>query len=220
MFNFAGNVISNLDSQISTISNQIAELERQLAVLRDNQKALENERQAMLTLAQAGESALQQAFNFLKLADMAGRDDMTQAFWQSMDSLRDRDTELMLPETAQADEPQPKQPAPTNPNTPDVFDSWESADKAINAMEPNKVIDPSEGVIDTSAETVPQPETDTEQTTQANEPSDSPAPDTDKPEWHDLKWQDFVKYAAAKGIATKGRKRGEIESDLLALTRS
>ena len=121
-FNFAHQVISNLDSQINAVSNEIAELEQHLAKLRDAQKRIENERQAMLTLAKAGESALEQAANFLNMAKAAGREDMLQAFWTGIDSLRHERPQLT---------------------------AWDEAEAEIMAMEPNQPIDPTEGVIPT-----------------------------------------------------------------------
>lgn len=213
-FNFAGNVITGLDNQINAIASGIADLEKQLADLRETQKQLENERQAMLTLAQAGESALQQAFNFLRLADMAGRDDMTQAFWQSMDSLRDRDTELMLPESSEpttGEEPQPT--APTSPS-PTSFDNWEDADRVIQAMEPNTVIDPTVGVIADAADADAIGPDDLDSDCKE---SCANAVIMPKPDWHYLTWPQLVKYAAGRGIKVKSKTRGELESELLAL---
>jgi len=189
-FNFAHTVIASLDNAIADVSCNIAALEKQLSDLREQQKHLENERQAMLTLAKAGESAIEQSANFLNMAKAAGREDMVQAFWDGIDALRDEKPQLPpVPEP----QPQSEPTAPSAPKSPEVLDNWEAADKAINATEPNEVIDPTQGVIDAEVAEV-------------------------KPEWHSLSWRELLTYAKSKGIATKGRKRGEIEADLLDLT--
>lgn len=182
-FNFAHQIIAGLDHQISSVSSQIADLERQLAALRESQKQLENERQGLLTLAKAGESAIEQANNFLGLAKASGRADMVDAFWSGIDGLRDE-----KPELPSASEPQPQsepepQPQPSN-----------------------------DGAIDVPATTIDEPIAEAQKPDTASDSADKA---DEKPEWHGLNWREFVKYAAAKGIKVKGRKRGEIEADLL-----
>lgn len=116
-FNFAHQVIAGLDNQIADCAVLIAELEAKLAQVRETQKQLENERQGLLTLAKAGESAIEQAATFLTLAKAANRDDMVQAFWNGIDGLRDE-----RPELPPASEPQPEpSPEPTAP-TSDAID--------------------------------------------------------------------------------------------------
>ena len=204
-FNFAHQVIAGLDSQINSIATEIVELESHLAKLRDAQKRIENERQAMLTLAKAGESALEQASNFLSMAKAANRTDMIEAFWTGIDGLRN-------------DKPQ--------------LTACDEADEIVCNTEPNKPIDPTEGVIPNESTSEPsdndQPDLSNNGTTAPIEPSkdtgnddatinESEATDTtSKPEWHSLNWREFLKYAKAKGIKTNRKTRAEIELALLS----
>lgn len=201
-FNFAHQVIAGLDSQINSIATEIVELENHLAKLRDAQKRIENERQAMLTLAKAGESALEQASNFLNMAKAANRTDMIEAFWTGIDGLRND-----KPQLTACDE--------------------DEADEIICDMEPNKPIDPTEGVIPDEVTSQPdnndQPDLSNNGTTAPIEPSkgtgndESEATDTtSKPQWHSLNWREFLKYAKAKGIKTNRKTRAEIELELLS----
>lgn len=188
-FNFAHTVIAGLDNAIADVSCNIAALEKQLADLREQQKQLENERQGLLTLAKAGESALEQAATFLALAKAGGREDMIQAFWNGIDGLRNEKPKL--PPVAET-----TPPVESTESTPPVNPDTDSA-------------------IDVPATEVEAPATETA-TVEATEVNEATA--SDKPEWHSLNWREFLAYAKSKGIATKGRKRGEIEADLLDLT--
>lgn len=199
-FNFAHQVITVLDSQINSISTEIAELESHLAKLRDAQKRMENERQAMLTLAKAGESALEQAANFLSMAKAANRTDMIEAFWTGIDGLRNHKPQLT---------------------------AWDEADEIIRNLEPNQPIDPTEGVIpdESTSESSDNNQADLSNngTIAPIEPSkgtgndESEATDTtSKPKWHSLNWREFLKYAKAKGIKTNRKTRAEIELELLS----
>ncbi len=105
-FNFANQIVIGLDSQIRDVSDRISEAELLLAHLRETQKSLETEKQGVLTLAQAGESALQQAANFLGLATSSGRVDMVEAFWEGIENLR-RNTPAIAPTIEPLPEPTP-----------------------------------------------------------------------------------------------------------------
>lgn len=85
---FAQSILNNYSQQIDTISTEIQALEQQLNALREQQKQLEAERQAMSTMASAGESAINQTQQFLTLANRAGREDLITAFWEDMDAIR------------------------------------------------------------------------------------------------------------------------------------
>ena len=102
----------NLNNDIRNISSNIASIEQQLAILREEKKRKENELQAIQTLVAAGNSAIEQAENFLTLATRARRDDLIESFWEEMDALRDRQPIAELPE---ASEPDPVEEDPIEP---------------------------------------------------------------------------------------------------------
>lgn len=197
-FNFAHQIIAGLDNQIQDCAVLIAELEAKLAKVRETQKSLENERQGLLTLAKAGESAIEQAATFLRLAKAGDRADMVNAFWNGIDGLRDEKPQLT---------------------------AWDEAEAEIMATEPNQPIDPTEGVvpetsntteaeaINVPATTIDEPIAEAEKPDTATDSADSQV--SEKPEWHALNWREFLKYAKGKGINTKGKTKAEIELELL-----
>lgn len=141
-FDFAKNIIAGLDVQIQDCSDLISELETKLAQVRETQKVLENQRQGLLTLAKAGESALQQSANFLRLATSANRDDMVQAFWQGIDELRTDSKDEPLPQLPKAADSQPEstEPQPTAPPSDTTEPESTEETKVDEAEEP--YIDP------------------------------------------------------------------------------
>jgi len=109
---FSQQILTNYTTQIDSIATQITALEVQLNELREQQKALEAERQALSTLAGAGESAIDQARSFLTLASRAGREDMVEAFWDEMDSLRTQGDSLTLPPLSPSVEEEDQEASP------------------------------------------------------------------------------------------------------------
>ena len=94
----AQNILNQLDERIKTYSDEISKLERQAESLREERKVAENERQALQTLVGAGESAIEQARNFLNLANRANRGDMIESFWEEMEGLKGMSAIADLPE--------------------------------------------------------------------------------------------------------------------------
>lgn len=106
----------NLNNDIRDLSSDIAALEQQLAIKREEKKAKENELQAIQTLVAAGNSAIEQARNFLALATHADRQDLIASFWEEMDEMRERQSIGELPGAVD--------PVETDPNPqPDPDDS-------------------------------------------------------------------------------------------------
>lgn len=132
-FNFANQIVIGLDSQIRDVSDRISEAELLLAQLRETQKSLETEKQGVLTLAQAGESALQQAANFLGLATSSGRVDMVDAFWEGIENLR-RNTPAIAPTI----EPQP---TPDNDGSGEVVEVEAVVDFSTDSTEDDWPVD-------------------------------------------------------------------------------
>lgn len=144
IFNFAHQVVSGLDNQIADCAAMIAELEAKLAQVRESQKQLENERQGLLTLAKAGESAIEQANNFLTLAKAAGRADMVEAFWSGIDGLRDEKPELP-PASEPSPEPSPEPSEPTAPTSDAIDITATSIEESIaEAEKPDAATDSDE----------------------------------------------------------------------------
>lgn len=92
-----------------------------------------------------------------------------------------------LPAAADTTDVEPET-APTNPDAPEASDSREATEATIQSVE---AINLTDAIPDGEGEAT-------------------------KPEWNDLSWQEFVKYAASKGIKTKGKKRGDIELELFS----
>ena len=122
-FQFATNILNDYDSQIQGISDRVAELELLLNELRNEKKVLEAEKQALQTLAGAGQSAIDQAARFLSMARSAGRTDMVAAFWNAIDNLRGSEAVANLP--APGTDPAPAtapEPAPEPTPSPDAVE--------------------------------------------------------------------------------------------------
>lgn len=83
---FADHIINGYAQQIMTVATEINVLEQRLAQLREQQAALETEKQAMQTLAAAGQSAIDQARQFLVLA--RNSQEMIDAFWEKMGEIK------------------------------------------------------------------------------------------------------------------------------------
>ena len=107
-----------LNSAISAIQNEIEDLELRLIELRENKAQLEAEKQTILTLESAAESAITQVQNFIGAAESLGRIDLIETFWDALDSLRTSPTG-QLPEATDTDaKPETDTPTPPNNNTP------------------------------------------------------------------------------------------------------
>jgi seryl-tRNA synthetase len=181
---------------IATFDSQISEIKDQIEALRIKLSQVEADRQNLLATEQMWESAISQIQAAKAATEAIGQNELIKNAKAAIDAVFSE-----LPQLPAANTPteatEPTEPtAPTSgdaidTNACEVYDNWESADKAIDAMEPNKCIDPTEGVIDaTEAE-------------------------AEKPAYHSLSWREFLSYAKQQGINTKGKTRGEIELELL-----
>lgn len=91
--------------------------------------------------------------------------------------------------------------------------AWDEAEAEIMATEPNQPIDPTEGVI---------PETSDTTEAEAIDVTSDVVPEAldAKPPYHALSWREFLRYAKAQGINTRGKNKGEIELELLSRPQS
>lgn len=68
-----------------------------------------------------------------------------------------------------------------------------------------------------TSETTEAPAIDVEATeAEADRPHQSPEAPSEKPPYHALNWREFLRYAKAQGINTRGKTRAEIELELLS----
>lgn len=88
-FQFATTILGNYDAQILSIAERVADLELLLNELRTEKKNLEAQKQALQTLASAGQSAIDQAARFLTMTRAAERGDLEVAFWTALQQLGD-----------------------------------------------------------------------------------------------------------------------------------
>lgn len=132
-FQFATSILNDYDSQIQSISERVAELELLLNELRNEKKVLEAEKQALQTLAGAGQSAIDQAARFLSTARSAGRTDLEAAFWTAMESLSGSEAIANLP--ASSPDPSPA-PAPEPTPGPETTNGAEAVEVEVVTVEP------------------------------------------------------------------------------------
>ena len=177
-----------LQHRLNEIASHISGYQSQIDELNAKIAALQAHAQRVGSVEAAMESAVQQLQTAIAMINQVCPDELA----DFKDVINEQFGTPVAELPASDTEVEPEPPAPTSPDAPEVFDSWEAADAAIQATKPSPVIDPAEGVI---------PEGEGDEAT--------------KPEWNDLSWPDFVKYAASKGIKTKGKKRGDIELELL-----
>ena len=176
-----------LQHRLNEIASHISGYQSQIDELNAKIAALQAHAQRVGSVEAVMESAVQQLQTAIAMINQVCPDELAEFKDVINEQFGTPVAELPAADT----EVEPEPPAPTSPNSPEVFDSWEAAEAVIMETEPNTVIDPTEGVI---------PDGEGEAT---------------KPEWADLNWQEFVRYAASKGIKTKGKKRGDIELELL-----
>ncbi len=123
---FAQSILDRYTSDIHAISGEIQALEAHLNELREHQKQLEAERQAMATLASAGQSAIDQCRQFLTLATRSDRQDLITSFWDELDVIRnDGHAVADLPEVSEVvteceDLPEDEQLDAINNETPTI----------------------------------------------------------------------------------------------------
>ena len=109
-----------LNASISGIQNEIDELENKLIQLREEKANLESEKQTILTLEGAAESALNQAQAFITTAESLGRNDLIETFWTALDGLKQQAI-AQLPEASDTDaKPEIDTPTPPTDNTPET----------------------------------------------------------------------------------------------------
>lgn len=195
-----------LQHRLNEITSHIAGYQSQIDELNTKIAALQAHAQKVGSVEAAMESAVSQLQVAIVMVRSVCPDELAE--FQSVIAAQFGEAPIAeLPEAAEPTTAPTEPTVPSNPNAPEVFDNWEDADRTINATEPNKCIDPTAEAIDVTAD-------------KAIAPDDSDSSDTivmPKPEWHYLTWPQLVKYAASKGIKVKGKTRGELESELLAM---
>ena len=118
---FAQNILATYTERHESLTARIHELEAALNAVREERAALEAETQQLQTLAGAGQSAIEQAANFLSLAERGGRGDMVEAFWEAVDALRSRPA-AELPEPTPPDDNNDGSEPPMPPDDADDAD--------------------------------------------------------------------------------------------------
>ncbi|MFB2878551.1 hypothetical protein [Floridanema aerugineum] len=197
-----------LQHRLNEIQSVVSGYQAQIDELNAKISALQAHAQKVGSVEAAMESAVQQLQTAIAMVNQVCPDELPE-FKDVINSQFGDAPIAELPaanETTDSIEPtEPTAPtASTKPSGCDVYSDWESADKAIAAMKPNEVIDPTKGVIDVEP-------------TEAAEPTESPAPSPEqKPPYHALSWREFLSYAKAQGVNTKGKTRAEIELELLS----
>lgn len=173
---------------VARYDSQISDIKAQIEALREKLSQVEADRQNLLATEQMWESAIAQIAAAKAATEAIGQNELIKDAKAAIDAVFSE-----LPQLS----------------------AWDKAEAEINAMEPNKPIDPTEGVIETEP-TANATEADAIDVaavesidTKATEPTEA------KPEWHALNWREFLKYAKSKGVNTKGKTKAEIELELL-----
>ena len=164
---FAQNILATYTERHESLTARIHELEAALNAVREERAALEAETQQLQTLAGAGQSAIEQAANFLSLAERGGRGDMIESFWEAVDALRSRPA-AELPEPTPPDDNNDGSESPMPMPPDDADDAVDAETEAVDAE--------TEAVTETVDADVTDPDVAVDENDDDNSDSPSPQP--------------------------------------------
>ncbi|HLO87782.1 MAG TPA: hypothetical protein VK203_22630 [Nostocaceae cyanobacterium] len=169
---------------VARYDSQISDIKAQIEALREKLSQVEADRQNLLATEQMWESAIAQITAAKAATEAIGQTNLVDDAKAAIDAVFSE-----LPQLT----------------------AWDEAEAEIMEMEPQKPIDPTEGVIPENTEATEAEAIDVTSDVVA----EAKATEAEKPAYHSLIWREFLKYAKSKGINTKGKTRGEIELELM-----